>query len=264
MSLAIETENKQEQFEINPYLSAEELANQQADLVAEIRSRGGEDEVYAVWVKPRGKYANVIRTLETNIFPEMPDVMDGYEDECEFLTLVDTRPGAERIVHAFRLSVPHEDKEEGLQIVLLDDLVKSDQGLTEEALVDYYAERGISLNTQAASVESNFFVGEKVEAPKGIRISDLGYIAIFKHVAEEGGAKVIFAHLNDNAVKSLGEINVQDEPIAGLTGLQTPTVSEDGVKSIDKKYHPVAIEGTEHNLGVFRDLSVFAAPAIIL
>ncbi|MCA9301149.1 hypothetical protein KC974_01160 [Candidatus Saccharibacteria bacterium] len=252
-----------EAVELNPYLSDHEIEEQQRDLVREVFDRTQLETIHAVWMGPRSRYSNLVRTLETRQFPEMPDVMDGYEDDCKFLALLDTRSGIERVVHAFRLSVPTIDRAQGLQIALLDDLVKSNQKLTEDELQEFYAAQGIALNSEAASVESNFRVGDKVETDNGLRVSDLGYIAIFQHIAENGGAKVIFAHLNDAAVNSLGAIGVQDAPIAGVENLSTPTVI-DGQAGFDEKYHPVAIMNTPQNLAVFAQLTPFAAPEVQL
>lgn len=268
MSLLAEG-NSSVQFEVDPYLSPETVTNLQAELVGEIRELGGQDAVYTVWMDSRGKYSNLIRTLETEIFPEMPDVMDDYEDDCMFLALVDTRADEERVVHAFRLSVPTEDRKDGLQIALLDDLVTSGQALTEKSLVDYYQERNISLNTQAVSVESNFRIDNKanperrVEVEGGIRVSDLGYIALFTRLVEDRGAKVVFAHLNSDAIRSLSAIGVVDEPIAEHPELETPTVNGEE-HGFDEKYRPVALMATPENKAVFQNLSLFAAPSVDL
>ncbi len=212
-------------------------------------------------------YANVVRSLEARVFPEIAEVMADFEGCSAFLTLIDTRPGAERVVHAFRVSSvalaesrPATELGGGVGIALLDDLIASGQ-ITAEQINRYYDANGIEL-AKCMSVETNFRVGDKVTTDSGLRISDLGYIAIFQTMDRfqaSDGEVAIFAHLNEPAIRSLAALGVTADAIAGIEGLRTPTTSN-GVKGFDDHYIPVAIPLTKSNVTIVRQLAAFAAP----
>src|SRR5205814_9346276 len=100
----------------------------------------------------------------------------------------------DRVVHAFRVSSPdiaqpkssgrHRKvdarhpgrKSDKINIAFIRDLVESGQ-VTDRQIADYYAGKHVDLS-QCLSVETNFRVGEKVEAMNGLRTTDLGYLAI--------------------------------------------------------------------------------------
>jgi len=250
------------------YLSQEQFDTQQADLIAKVEAQQPEPGIYSAWLDPRHPDANLVRTLEAQIFPEIPEIMEPFEDQCVFLTLIDTRPDAKRIIHAFRLSWPGSDRNAHTgasigpeDIVLLKDIIDSDQGLSAEDLRAYYEAKGVDF-AKSMSVETNFRVGEKVEPINGLPVAQLGYIAIFQGMNSQqdiADKAVIFAHLNRPAVASLGAVGIEYEPIAGRADLQTPTV---GDEKFDNKYSPVCIPASAKNLEIFSNLTPFAAPQV--
>lgn len=251
-------------------LSESEQGRYQRALVTVSRTSGRGDTIYTAWVRSSHPISNLVRTLEAKVFPEIPALMEPFEDESVFLTLIDTRPGTERVVHAFRLSsLAISGKGMGADasrrctfgMALIDDLLSSGQGLDVDAFVGHYEGRGVDL-TKCVSVETNFTVGNRVSTESGLRVSDLGYIAIFQLVKQLSGLEhnaCVFAHLNEPAVASLGQIGVTNRPIAGRDDLKTPTIGE---TEFDEKYRPAEIPGSKENIEVFRALVPFAAPEI--
>jgi len=254
----------------DPYhMSPERAGTLENELLAHVNARTDRETVHAVWLPQESEYADLIRTLECEKFPEIADVMRPFEKQSVFLALVDNRPEVQRIVHAFRLtSLSHADMEipEGdtTGVALLDDIIDSDQDLTASEVKDYYEKQGIDL-AKCVSVETNFRVGEKVKVEDGLPVSQKGYLAIFRELERGGvheGNAAVFAHLNRPAVSSLGMAGVEYGPLAGREDLQTPTVTPDGQRIFDDKYRPVAIIATSHNVQVFQDLMPFAAPEV--
>ena len=188
--------------------------------------------------------------------------MQRYELACEFLALVDTRPEFARVVHAFRLSgaTGYGASQHPTQIesVLLDDLAASGQGIDLPAIDGYYASRGIDLR-RSLSIETNFRVGERVETESGLPPAQIGYVALFQQILRED-IEVLFAHLNEPAIRSLNAVGVSSEPIAGRDDLRTPTAGG----KFDANYSPVAILVNEENSAVLASLSEFAAPEVRL
>ncbi len=266
----------------DPYhLTPEQLEAREQELFDAIRAVHGDAKgVYAAWIQPANPLADIVKTYEAaGDFAEIEEIVADYEDLCLFLVIADTRGDEDKVVHAFRFSGRDEtivgDKDvdiKGEPVTLtgmpfIDDIVRSGQGLNGDEFERFYEENGISL-ARSISVETNFRIAE-TEPYNGLRISDVGYIALFNHVdrmmdggaegLEEGGNVIVFAHLNTPAIKSLGAIGVEHQDIAGVPGLQTPTVGE---KQFDDKYAPVGIPGNENNLAVFRALSGLAAPEV--
>jgi hypothetical protein len=249
------------------HLGEADLEREQKSLVNSIRQETGQETIHAAWIKQNHEYANIIRTLEAQVFPEIPDVMEGFEEQSVFLALVDTREESQRVVHAFRLSsirlTGQEELPEGDKtgIALIDDIVESDQGVTADAFKQYYAEQGVDL-TKCISVETNFRVGDKVESPSDIPVTQLGYISVFQAVEKlgmEGEDAAIFAHLNEPAITSLDAVGISYQPVMGREDLRTPTV---GDKPFDDNYKPVAIPATPENVTIFKNLVPFAAPQV--
>ncbi len=250
-------------------LDEQEYALLQDEFVKSIEAKTDKLDVYGAWLPSDHKYANLVRAAEAKIFPEIPEIMEPFEQSSVFLALVDTRPEARRIVHAFRLSWPgfaedssqEENADDPLKIVLLKDIIDSNQGLDAESVSNYYKSRGIELS-QCMSVETNFRIGSKVSTESGAPVSQLGYISIFAGINRQGNINnkaAIFAHLNEPAVKSLGAVGIEYEPIAGKKGLKTPTV---GDVEFDEKYEPVCIPASAHNMAIFTNLTPLA-PRII-
>lgn len=261
-----------EGFELDYKLGEVQFNSLEQLLVDEIDSFTENDPktINAVWISQDTPYANLIRTLEAERFPEMPSVMEHFEDQSKFLALVDVREESRGIVHAFRLTSKvltqsQEDVEDSdsneIGIALVDDLIDSGQGLTVDEVHEYYSSRGVDLS-RCIAVESNFRV-KKSETETGLRVSDLGYIALFQVIEKSGvadGRAAVFAHLNEPAVHSLGAIGLEYEPVAGREDLKTPTIDTDGTLGFDHKYSPVSIPTTPNNVKVFNDMALFAAP----
>lgn len=252
----------------NYYLDDAEFVRLQSALISSVRDQSDQEGIHSVWIAQNHPYANVVRTLEAKQFPEISEIMEPFEDQCVFLALTDTRPEQQqRVVHAFRLSsiflAGRTELPEGntLGIAFIDDMVASDQGVDIEAFKAYYTSRGIDL-AKCISVETNFRIGDKVKVESGLRIPDLGYIAIFQAVEKLGLDKedaVIFAHLNKPAIISLGVLGISYEPVMGNESLRTPTT---GDNPFDDRYRPVAIPPSLKNIAIIRQLLPFAAPEV--
>jgi hypothetical protein len=243
------------------------VAMEQALLAAVDRQRD-EPGLVAVWLEHDSPHAELVRAVEAGIFPEVPELMLPFEDQCFFLALVDTRPDVRRLMHAFRLSsrrgsAPHGPETTG--IVLVDDLIASGQGLTAAEVVAHFEGAGTDLD-KCISVETNFRVGGKVKVrpEDGLPISQLGYVALFRSLERfgvTGSEGAVFAHLNKVAVVSLKMVGVEYFPFAGRADLRTPTVGHDG---FDPHYKPVTMPTTPKNVRVFGELLAFAAPELEL
>jgi hypothetical protein len=109
------------------------------------------------------------------------------------------------------------------------------------------------------SIETNFRVGSRTEAETGLPPAQIGYVALFQQILRED-IPVLFAHLNQPALRSLENVGVHAEPIAGRGDLRTPT----GDGAFDEKYSPVAIIVNPENSAVLASLSEFAAPEVRL
>lgn len=252
------------EIETRYHLPKEEFESIQAEMVAKVKEEHGENTVSAVVMGPESPYADLVRTLEVmpERWPEMEEIMKSYETNCQYVALVDTRDGADRIVHAFRLSnLALGEKDElgpdaSLQAALLQDLVNSGQ-ISDEDLREHYRERGVDLS-RSVSVESNFIVGDRTPAFNGLKTSDLGYLTIFTLAAKAMGDHnaSIFAHLNKPAKISLGRAGVQYRNVADRENLKTPTTGG----KMDANFQPVEIPATEHNVQLFKDLQPFALP----
>jgi hypothetical protein len=172
--------------------------------------------------------------------------------------------GAKRIVHAFRIGIPDENGEKRHKLTgmaLLDDVIESGQGLSLDAVEAFYLSRSMNLK-RAMSVETNFRVGDKVRSPvEGVRLSDFGYLSVF-YILRERRAPVIFAHQNQPALISLGQLGLQYEHIAGQEGLRTPSIDHQGKPCFDDRYTPLAIPASAHNVRLFKDLAIFAVPEL--
>jgi hypothetical protein len=229
-------------------------------LVDEVAAQTQHDGVVAAWISPLHAHSELVRVLEADVFPEVPDIMRPYELACDFLALVDTRPNAARVVHAFRLSsssgLSSVLARDHVGTVLIDDLVASNQGLDHGVIADYYAERGIDLH-KSLSIETNFRVGERTETETGLPPAQVGYLAIYQRIVRED-IQVLFAHLNEPAIRSLDGVGVGWEPIAGRSDVRTPTVGG----TFDEEYRPVAILVNPENSAVLESLADFMPPEV--
>lgn len=224
--------------------------------------------VVAVWLEHDSPHAGLVRALEADVFPEVPELMVPFEDQCFFLALVDTRAHLRRVAHAFRLSsrrpgTPPDGDRVG--IVLIDELIASGQGLALDDVRRHFAGAGTDLD-KCISVETNFRVGGKVkrEVGEALPVSQLGYLALFRALERFGvtGAEgAVFAHLNKVAVVSLKMVGVEYVPFAGRDDIRTPTIGDVG---FDPNYRPVTMPTTPKNVRVFGELMAFAAPEVRL
>lgn len=246
-------------------MSEAELDSLEQELFTYIEEEsGGAPDVYTVWLQPDHPFSNIIRQHEVEIFPEIPEIVEEYEDLCLFLAVVDMRASSPKVVHGFRFSgkldedkeIPPEVAKTGMPFI--DDIIQSGQGLTTEGFTEYYEQNGIDLN-KCISVETNFRIRE-ADDYNGVPISQVGYLALFNHVDELGvdSDASIFAHLNTPAIKSLGAIGVTHQDIAGVPKLKTPTIGGE----FDTNYSPVDIPFSKENVEIFRQLAVICAPKI--
>lgn len=258
---------RQTELDIHPRydLNEQEIEQLESELAERLRDR--EDNLYALWIPPTSKYADIIRTGETKHWPEMSAIMETHEGESIFLAMFDTRGGMNKVVHGFRVSRSPANgfgaDENHTGIVLIDDIIDSGQNLTAQEFREYYQSKGINL-AQSPSVETNFRI-QKTEKYNGLPLTQIGYIAIFQTLAE-GGEEVevdkaaVFASLNQVAVDSLSAVGLDFEPVVGRQDIKTPVA--DG--EFDDDYTPVAIPANANNLKVFEGLVGFAAPVVQL
>lgn len=244
-------------------LSPTEYADGEALLVGQIEAELPVEGLFTARIDPRHPFADLVRTVEHDQFHEVAALMTPYEPSFSFIAIIDTRRETRRIVHAFRIGLPQLDGVRALTgLALLDDIIKSGQGVTFEALWAYYSGRGMDL-TRAISVETNFRVGDRTESPiDGVRVSDFGYLSVF-YLLQERSAPVIFAHQNLQALASLGKLGLEYEDIAGRAGLQTPSIDDEGLPYYDDEYTPLAIPASDHNVQLFKALSSFAVPELV-
>jgi hypothetical protein len=253
-------------------LSEKELKLLEEDLVADVEkeSRQGflrrkQPGVYAVWMKPDNRYVNILRTYEAGYFPEVKEVTDDIEEETLFLAMVDTRPGAKRVVHAATVSGVRKDAPEILAVegktgfTTIDALIQ-EGNFTAEEFGAYYADRGVD-TTHSMSIDTNFRVGDKAEKVKGIGISDLTYLALFDQFlmhTPEGANAAGFASINRVSMLSFKKLGMQYEPLMGRTDFVTPE-EKDG-----KEFHPIMIPLTPDIRALFAGLRDYKAPEINL
>lgn len=260
-------------------LSAEELQAREQELVRTVKKKfDDQDDLYAVWISPESPYADILRAQESFYWEHIQEIMAPHERQSLFLALVDTREGSDKIVHGFRISgggVFTEDDRRVAQdieidpnstgLVLIDDLINSEQGVTAEDFRGYYQARGFNVS-KFISVETNFRrpgMEERVPRYNGLPASQVGYLALFQFCDREDlgvNESAIFASINHASVMSLGLVGLEYESIVGRDDLRTPV--EDG--KFDSDYKPVMIPASEKNISIFRTISKLAAPSLRL
>lgn len=250
-------------------LDAIELSQIDKEVVELVRKEHG-DIVASVWAPPTSAYANVVRTHEAAIFPEIPELMSSYEHESAFLMMVDARPGADRVVRGTRVASPlfTEGQRPGaaegkVNIPMLQDMVASGQ-VSEAEILAYYGERGIDID-HCFSVETNFRIGERAERLNGAPLAQLGYLAMFNYAVRLGSSSesskvssVIFAHVNKGTIDSFKLLGIEHEPFVGRNDLHTPSTGG----KFDEHYIPAAYYATPHVKAVFANLASLAPPEI--
>ena len=222
-------------------------------------------DLYSLWVKPDSIYANIARTNEKKYWKYMPDIMSIHEDQSMFLLLFDTRMARNEVVHSTRISgfTPDgmRDDNDRTGLIIIDDIIDSNQGLTAKYFRDYYTERGIDL-MKCITVESNIKI-HNTRKKDGINVPDLAYLSLFKNVVNRGGQagdSCVFAVINMPTVLSFGRIGLDYEPLAGMKSLQTP--ADNG--EFDDNFMPVCIPHDAKSHELFKNIEPFALTEIYL
>lgn len=260
------------EVEVSPRydLSPEELVEREARIVDLVRQQQG-DIVCSVWAPSTSPYADVVRTRELEKFPEMLELMRGYEDESVFLLMVDARPNAGWIARGTRIASPiftrgvrPSIREGSINIPLLQGMIDSGQ-VTGQELIDYYAEKGINLDN-CVSVETNLKIRQS-ERLNGVPLAQLGYLTMFNFALGLGSSgesddvsSCILAHINEDTKRSFEFLGLGGdyEPLVGREDLHTPTSG--GV--FDDSYIPVAFFASQRAKAVFGNLAPFMPPEI--
>lgn len=242
-------------------LTPEQLKSLEDGLVNEVKScfKEKEEGLYAVWLDPDNKYANVIREYESRYFPEVATVTDQEEAGTLFLALVDTRPSANRVVHGVTISgvkLEENTHETAVQpyngktgFIVVDDLIEMGNFNAEE-FYKYYSDKGIEIE-KCISVETNFRIGDKVELFNGFTPAQLAYTMIFNKLKEgqpQKGKAAIFSSINRASIISFRRVGLQYEPLMGRQDLRTPE------QELGKDFTPVAILYNEQNIAIFDHL----------
>lgn len=254
-----------EKFDSIPYepdynLTEVQIALLEADLGTRLSQEMGlKEDLYSLWVNPNSIYANIARTNERKYWKYMPEIMSEHEDQSLFLMIYDTRAGRNEVVHGTRISgfTPDGLKEENEKtgLIIIDDIINSDQGLTAKNFRDYYTSRGIDL-MKCITVESNVSIA-KTKRYNGLHTPDLAYLSIFKNLVSRGGNpgdSYVFAVINMPTVLSFGRIGLDYESLAGMKNLRTPSTPG----HFDDDFIPVAMPHTDESHKIFQDIEEFA------
>lgn len=247
-------------YDLNP----DELSRLEGRLLAELGERGAsEPGVYCVWVDSQSEYADIVRTHETNEWEYIPTIMADKECSSEFLIVVDSRdPQTQGVKRVSRITfVKDAYLTEGMTgMAIVDDVIRSNQGLGFEDVVNYYADLGVDVK-KCFSVETNIRV-EQADRYNGLPLAEIGYLAMFHRIDElrEGGLSYIFSTINQASIDSFELIDLRAEPLAGREDIRTP--AEEG--EFDDDFVTVALPTTEHNLGIFQQIASLSAPEIHL
>lgn len=210
-------------------LGPDQLHGLEAELVDVARLGAGSAGVTAVWIGTEHRYANIIRTHEARLFPEVHDSSAVDEDKTLFLALVDTRPGSSGVVHGATVCVGALD--EGS----VSDTAVHTGFITIDNLIDfgnfsayefrrYYAARNIDL-TNCLSVETNFRIGQRVPNVWGLSTSTIAYLIVFRFLVRSGARRhrsLVFADVNRASSISLQRNGIKYAPLMGRTDLVTP------------------------------------------
>lgn len=263
--------NEALQFSYDYHMTPNEFIRTQSSIIEEVEYLSdGLPGVYGVWIGQDTPYANAIRSLEeqTKEFKGIEAVVtDEVEQRSVFFALVDTRAGANRIIHATRLSgsVFQDGEAKGINeanstgFIAIDELTETDQGFTADDFYRFYESIGVDL-TKCVGVETNFTVGERSESGvPGLRVSDLGYIAIFNQLVEAGlevDRSSVFAFVNSKTENSLAAVGVVMEPLVGRADLRAPSL-EGGLTD---DFRPVRIPLDQATVDRFTEMSVLGVP----
>lgn len=247
-------------------LGPTELDEERGRLLARVVAEAGDEPAVVAWVHPEASAANVIRTLEAEVFPEISAFMsDEVEERSRFLTVVDLGEEGPRLAHVFRVTgsrfggkPPRPSDEIGIPMV--DEVIEVNEDVTVGEVHDHYRAQGIDLG-MCIAVETNFRLAGGA-APSGLRWSDLAYISAFCELMrgeDYPPDRGIFAHMNEAAIGSLAAIGVAAEPFNGRPELRSPAAHEG---TYDDRYAPTFIPPTPEILGVMRELVPLAVPEV--
>jgi len=220
----------------NYNLGPDELSTLEAELVDVVRLGAHSEGVTAVWLGPEHQYANIIRTHEARLFPEVHDSSSADEDRTLFLALVDTRPASSGVVHGATVCgagardeayLAGADGTVGAAVstgfITIDSLIDFGN-FTAEEFASYYAARNIDL-THCLSVETNFRIGQPVPNVWGLSTSTIAYLMVFRFLVRIGARRdraVVFADVNRASRVSLQSNGIIYTPLMGRTDLVTP------------------------------------------
>jgi hypothetical protein len=233
-------------------LSLEKLGELQDELVAVVKTQVMEPGIVSVVVKPEHKFANIIRNHEATFFPEVKEVTAEEEITTEFMALVDTRPGAQSVVHGATINRPTTKEnvpETGFYII---DALIEKGNFSKEQFYQYYQSQGVDVDN-CVSVETNFIIGERAEKFKGFGTAMIVYLAIVQAYLEEQQTENIvgvFATLNGRQRSSFRQNGVEYELLMGEEEMETPE-AEQGVETL-----PVFIPYSSQTESIFNSMGI--------
>lgn len=247
-------------------LTPTEIDEERARLLDHVASEAGTEPVVVAWVHPDASAANVIRTMEAEVFPEITAFMsDEVEERSRFLVVVD-RAEEPRLVHVFRVTGgrfgPAPASGDVIGIPMVDEVIEANDDVTAAEVLAYYREHGIDL-WRCIAVETNFRIAGG-RAASGLRWSDYAYLGAFGELMrgeDYPNDRGIFAHMNEPAVRSLAAIGVTSDPFAGRPELRSPAAQEG---TYDDRYSPLFIPPTPEILGVMREIVPLAAVEVVI
>jgi len=211
-------------------LDPDQLNALETQLVEAVRGAPGSEGITAVWLGPEHRYANIIRTHEARLFPEVGDSSAADENKTRFLALVDTRPGSNRVVHGATVCRGGSPDEGSTAVpavstgfITIDNLIELGNFSASE-FQSYYGSRNIDL-TQCASVETNFRIGQRVPNAWGLSTTAIVYLMLFRFLVRCGARRnraLVFADVNRVSRISFQRIGIMYAPLMGRTDLVTP------------------------------------------
>jgi len=214
-------------------LDPDELNALETELVEAVKGGISSEGITAVWLGPRHRFANIIRTHEARFFPEVQDSSVADESMTLFLALVDTRPGSNGVVHGATVCVAGALDEGsvarsavGTGFITIDNLIDLGNFSAEE-FGSYYASANIDLR-YCLSVETNFRIGQRVPNVWGLSSSAIAYLMVFRFLVRCGARRnraVVFADVNRVSRASFQRTGIMYAPLMGRTDLVTPEAS---------------------------------------